>query len=82
MSKPCRPITPNTLGEAEEIAHIHAPDQTRFEEIMDRVRVNSAERSSIEQLALRHNQTSRSLRKLTLGIRQVLRKLCTSLGCT
>ena len=78
MPKPCRPITPNTLGETEEIAHIHAQDQTRSEGIMDRDGVSSAERSSIETLALRRNRTSRSLPKLTLGIRQVLMELYTS----
>ena len=59
MPKPCRPVAPNSLGEVEETAHIHTRDQTRFEEIMDRVGVNSVERSSVENLASRLNQTSK-----------------------
>ena len=59
MPKPCRPVAPNSLGEAEETARIYARDQTRFEDIMNRVGVNPAERSSIENLALRPNHTSK-----------------------
>ena len=58
MPKPCHPIALNTLGEAEEIAHITLG---RSGKNMDRVGVNSAERSSIEQPALRHNQRQNML---------------------
>ena len=53
MPKPCRQIGPNSSGDAEEIAHTHAWDQTRFERIMDYLGVDLAERSSVLQLALR-----------------------------
>ena len=71
MPKPCRPSEPNSSGDAEEIAHIYARDQTRFERIMDHLGVDLAERRSIIQLALRQNQTSKRNTNVTVPLRPV-----------
>ncbi len=74
MPKPCLPIGPNRLRDAEDIAHTHAQDRRHFEGIMDQLGVDLAERRSIEQLAIRHNQTS----KRTINVTVPLRPLCPS----
>ena len=66
IPKPCRPVGPHIMGDAEKITNILAQDQARFERIMDEVGVNSAERSFIAQLALRHDQTSKRIIKMPL----------------
>ena len=73
MPKPCRPIGTNTLGDPEEIELIHARDRRYFEGTMDHLGVNLAERSSIEQLASRQNQTSRRTTNVTLPLRPLSR---------
>ena len=74
MPKPCRPIGPNSLGDAEEFAHTQAQDRREFEKIMDHLGVDLAERLSIEQLAYRQNQTSKRNTNVTVP----LRPLCPS----
>ena len=74
MPKPCRPIGPNSLGDAEDFAHIHAQNRRDFEETMDHLGVDLAERSSIEQLAHRQNQSSKRNTNVTVP----LRPLCPS----
>ena len=72
MPKPCLPIGPDLLRDTEENVHTHARDRRHFEGIMDQLGVDLAERNSIEQLAIRHNQTS----KRTINVTVPLRPLC------
>ena len=59
MPRPCRPMGPSSLSDAEDIAHTNAQDQSHFEGIMNQLGVDVAEKRYIEQLALRPNQTSK-----------------------
>ena len=68
MPRPCRPIGPENLSDAEDVAHTHAQDQRHFEEIMDQLGVNPAERRYIEQLSLRQNLTSKRSTNMTLPL--------------
>ena len=68
MPRPCRSIGPDSSRDAEDIAHTHAQDLIHFEEIMDQLGVNAAERKIIQELARKPNQTSKRSTNLSIPL--------------
>ena len=68
MPRPCRPMGPNNLSDAEDTAHTHAQDLTHFERIMEQLGANVAERKYIQELALKPNQTSKRSTNMSIPL--------------